>query len=187
MKRRSLLQGLMTLPAAPFLKAQEVNAKPAEPKPDEPHKLEFAVPDSSGDPIVPEFFTAAQFASLEKLCNAIAPSSTSMPGARAGGVPAFLDFLIGQSPADREKLYRDGLDNLDRAGFSNASPSKVESLLAPLRTPWKRDGGEGQERFLRTAKDDILEATENSREWMAAMSKRNRSYRGLGHYWRVME
>jgi Gluconate 2-dehydrogenase subunit 3 len=187
MKRRSLLQGLVTLPAAPFLKAQESSPKPAAPKPDEPHKLEFSAPDSSGAPIEPTFFTATQFASLEKLCDVIAPSSEGTPGATAAGVPAFLDFLIGQSPADRQKLYRDGLDKLDRAGFGSASAADVESLLAPLRTPWKRDGGEGQERFLRVAKDDILEATENSREWVTAMSKRNRGYRGLGNYWRVME
>jgi hypothetical protein len=141
----------------------------------------------AGEPVAPRFFSAAQYASLERLCDVIAPGGPGMPGATVAGTPAFLDFLIGQSPADRQKLYCDGLDTLDRAGFSKASPAEAEAFLAPLRTPWKRGGGEGQERFLRTAKDDILQATESSREWLAAMSKRNRNYRGLGSYWRVIE
>jgi hypothetical protein len=189
MRRRLLLKAVATLPAAvPFLKAQDNGAqKPKPSSPDEIHHVDTANIDLAGTADAPRFFSEAQFAALERLCDVIAPALPPMPGALAAGVPAFLDFLIGQSPADRQKLYRDGLDLLSRSGFPKAAASEIDAALAPLRSAWKPSGGEGQERFLRAAKEDILQATANSREWIAAASKRNRNARGLGTYWRGVE
>ncbi len=190
MRRRRLLQAALTLPITPFLKAQEpVVQKPVPKKSDELPKLESASPDQVGTAAAPRYFTAPQFAALERLCDVMAPSA-AMPGASAAGVPAFLDFLISQSPAERQTLYRHGLDELNQAakklghsGFSEAPENQMDSMLAPLLTSWKQGGGQGQEHFLRIAKEDILEATANSREWTAAASKLNRNARGLGMYW----
>ena len=191
MRRRRLLQVAAALPAAlPRLTAAQDSAagKPSPASVDEIRSIDTAAIDLGGAAIAPRFFTPAQFAALEKLCDVIAPSSSAAPGAIAAGVPAFLDFLIAESLAPRQKLYRDGLDVLSQAGFATAAtPAQIEAALAPLGTAWKQGGGEGQERFLRQAKDDILEATANSRQWIAAASKRNRNARGLGTYWREIE
>lgn len=195
MRRRRLLQAALTLPLTPFLKAQApVVQKPAPNKSDELPKLETANTDQAGMAVAPRYFGAPQFSALEKLCDVIAPASPAMPGALAAGVPAFLDFMISQSPPERQRLYQEGLDTLNQAaqklghsGFSEAAENQMDSLLAPLMTSWKHSGGEGQEHFLRSAKEDILEATANSREWIAAASKRNRSARGMGMYWWPIE
>jgi len=41
------------------------------------------------------------------------PPMRGNPGAIECGAPEFLDFLIGASPADRQRLYRNGLDMLN--------------------------------------------------------------------------
>lgn len=188
MRRRHLLQAAAAMPGAiGHLTAQDRGSgeRPAA-SADDIRRIDSAGTDLGGTATVPTFFTAAQSAALEQLCDAIAPATAAMPGAVAAGVPAFLDFLIGQSPAARQQMYRDGLDTLNVAGFGTANAREVDAALAPLRRAWK-PGGEGQERFLRDAKDDILQATANSREWIAAASKRNRGARGLGTYWREIE
>src|SRR5947209_4013855 len=64
-------------------------------------KLKVSVPDVAADPM-PRFFSRAQFNSLRKL------SAVLMPGALEARTPEFLDFLLSESPADRQRLYREG-------------------------------------------------------------------------------
>ena len=54
------------------------------------------------------FFDAAQFAALRRLGQILVPARPNAPGAIEAEAAEFLDFLIGQSPADRQSLYRDG-------------------------------------------------------------------------------
>jgi hypothetical protein len=195
MKRRSLLQAAaVALPAGGWLRAQQpvVQPKPTPAAVEEIPVIESAIPDIAATTVA-SFFSPEQFAALERLSHLIAPALDGVPGAREAGAAEFLDFLIGESPADRQKLYRTGLDELNQRAkqqfdttFAQLTDAQADRVIAPLRTPWtlKPDPLTG---FLRTAKQDILQATQNSREWVRQMSKRVRSAGGLGMYWYPIE
>jgi hypothetical protein len=130
---------------------------------------------------VRRFFTEAQFKALERLADVLMPAVGERPGARQAGVAEFLDFLISESPVDRQRLYRDGLDRLSKEGFS-------DSTLKPLTAEWTYDGpADPLARFLLAAKEDVMRATFNSREFAAAMSQTTRGFSGSGYYWTPIE
>lgn len=58
------------------------------------------------------FFTAAEMATLAVLADRIIPP-TETPGGAAAGVPAYIDMVVSGS-ADRQTLFREGLEWLDR-------------------------------------------------------------------------
>ena len=198
MKRRHFLQGLAVLPAVPaaFAKA------PSRPSPEAPQaqttdelpKFESSVADAAAE-MMPHFFNAEQFAALRKLSDVLVPSIGGMPGALDAKAPEFLDFLIGASPEDRQRLYKVGLDKLDanaksRFGktFAEVEGSQVEALLAPLRQPWTYEPpADPFARFLQAAKQDVRAATYNSTEWNAANSAAGRRGVGVGQYWYTIE
>ena len=134
-------------------------------------------------------------ATLRHFAEIVAPSSEETPGAREAGAVEFLDFLIGCSPQDRATLYRDGLDRLDgearkryRKSFADVTPEQADELLAPLRDPWTYRGPtDSYAQFLQAAKQDVMTATVNSREWIQAVSARRRSAGGMGLYWFPIE
>lgn len=194
MKRRRVLQTLAALPAAGLLKAQQpvVPPKPSPAAVEEIPVIESTIPDMAAV-TVPSFFTPAQMATLRRLSELIAPAMGGVPGATEARAPEFIDFLTGESPADRQDLYRNGLDELNSRAqssfhvpFAQTSGEQAAKLLAPLCAQWtvKPDQFTG---FLRMAKQDILQATQNSYEWTHVMSKRVRSAGGLGMYWFPIE
>ncbi len=113
------------------------------------------------------------------------------PGANEANSAAFLDFLIGQSSANRVKLYRDGLDALNlqarrlyRKPFAEITAVEAAPILAPLRAPWTyREPADLLSRFLVAAKEDLIRATTTSREYISVVSKRRRGAGGSGQYW----
>src|SRR5689334_18500675 len=127
MKRRRLLKALAVAPAAPALLAQQPpSQRPTPTDPTTPPaplnrtppaaaelpKLETAIADEVGT-IPQRYFTAAQFATLRKLSDVMMPRIGDLPGALDVSAPEFLDFLLSQSPADRQNLYKTGLDLLN--------------------------------------------------------------------------
>jgi hypothetical protein len=115
------------------------------------------------------------------------------PGALEVEAPEFLDFLLEESPADRQALYRTGLDELNSrvqqqfgTSFARLTATQADSVLAPLRRTWSANPGPFTQ-FLQTAKQDILQATQNSHAWIRAVSKRERGAGGLGMYWFPIE
>ena len=129
------------------------------------------------------FFTAQQFAALRKLSDLLIPPMNGAPGALEAKAPEFLDFLLSQSPADRQQLYRNGLDGLNAQArrrfakpFADVDAAQADMLLAPLREPWTYDApADPVAAMLRAAKDDVRRATTNSREWnLAATAGRTR-------------
>lgn len=207
MKRRDFLHGLaaapaMTLPVlvqdpAPASSPQApapTPSNPATPIPPpattEPPKLEPAVADDVAA-MVPRFFSPEQFAALTVLSGLLLPAVGGAPGAIQAHVPEFLDFLIGQSPADRQETYRQGLETLNaqatsrfKAPFARLDAAQQGTLLAPLREPWTFDPpAEPLARFLRAAKLDVRTATVNSRQWNVASAGDNRRAGGMGQYW----
>jgi Gluconate 2-dehydrogenase subunit 3 len=197
MKRRRFLQALATAPATGLIAQQ-----PAPPPPQaapavatatavsaEYPKLDLSVADAASD-TVRHFFTASQFAALEKLGGILMPASGSGPGAIETRAPEFLDFLLSESAPERQQVYRTGLDGLNTQArrrftkpFADLDADQAAELLAPLRVPWTyQPPADPVARFLLAAKLDIRAATMNSLEWNAAANSDGR--RGpSGLYW----
>ena len=62
----------------------------------------------------PRHFTPAQMNTLEALTEAIIPTDEHSPGARAAGVPAYIDTIVGAAEGELKQLYAQGLEALDR-------------------------------------------------------------------------
>jgi hypothetical protein len=191
MRRRRFTQSLLAVPTAAALPTASALWGQEIPK------IEFAVPDVGAEP-VPHFFSAPQMSALRRLSDLILPAINGTPGALDARAPEFLDFLIGQSPADRKQLYRAGLDALNSGARSKYSKSfaeldatQADAILAPLQERWTNSRNDAPadplSAFLRAAKADIMTATINSREWIAVVSQRSRSASGTGIYWREIE
>ena len=104
MKRRRAIQTLATAAVAtPLLAQRAVEEAP---------KLETAVADAGAAPVA-RFFSTAEFAVLRRLSELLMPADKGNPSALEAGAPEFLDFLIAQSPSERQSLYREGLDRLE--------------------------------------------------------------------------
>ena len=120
------------------------------------------------------------------------PPINGAPGALDAHVPEFLDFLISESPADRQHLYRAGLDALNANAskrfhkpYAELDASQAAEVLAPLKEPWTFDPpADPLSHFLHTAKADVRTATLNSREYAtAASTSGRRGFGGQGLYW----
>ena len=196
MKRRRFIQALAATPAAPVLIAQAPPAPSVAktiPSASSDAPLVYAAPDTAAEPVL-HFFTAQQFAALRKLSDLLMPAGSGpngAPGALEAKAPEFLDFLLSQSSADRQQLYRIGLDALNAQArrrfakaFAGVDAAQADMLLAPLRDPWTYDApADPVAAMLRAAKDDVRRATTNSREWnLAAAAGRTRGG-GAGLYW----
>jgi len=59
----------------------------------------------------PQFFTAAEYAMVERLAEIIIPSDAT-PGAREAGVAEFIDFMVASDPAIQYS-FRTGLAGLN--------------------------------------------------------------------------
>ncbi|HVW86210.1 MAG TPA: gluconate 2-dehydrogenase subunit 3 family protein [Bryobacteraceae bacterium] len=202
MKRRRFVQALAGAPAASALLAQQPGANQSAPgipvnptrgiqppgsaAAEELPKLEPSFADDVAGTI-PRFFTSPQMAALRKLSEVLEPPMAGSPGAIAAGAPEFLDFLIGQSPADRQQVYRAGLDGLNahakkqfNKSFADLEASQTETLLASLKQPWTfEEPADPVARFLRAAKADLRTATMNTRDYTAG----GRRFAGTGLYW----
>jgi hypothetical protein len=194
MRRRRFFQTLAAAPAATALLGQQqpAAAPPAgrQPASEEP-KLETSTPEQVGDG-VPHFFSAPQFAALRKLSGILMPPINGMPGALEAKAAEFLDFLIGESPADRQQVYRAGLDALNAQSashyqkpFAELDAGQADEVLAPLRQPWTYlPPSDPLAHFLVVAKADVRTATVNSREFnTAGASGGGRRMGGTGLYW----
>lgn len=125
------------------------------------------------------FFSALQMATLIRLCDVLLPPLGSKPGALQAETPVFLDFLIGTSPAARQKVYVDGLNFLETGSqkrykkpFARLDDPQAGSLLKPWLRAWMNDHPptEPHASFVNIAQDDIRTATVNSKVWNDAAS-----------------
>jgi hypothetical protein len=112
------------------------------------------------------------------LSGLIQPPLRGNPGALDCGVPEFLDFLIGVSPADRQQLYRGGLDALNTQAkkqfsksFADLDDTQAHTILEPMlvAVPWPKEPPKDPlKQFLFAVREDIPMATRNSPEYAAA-------------------
>ena len=203
MKRRRAIQTLAGISVAGALpqpsssqqtSAPRTQTQSANQPPSETPKLENFAADTAADSL-PRLFSSAQFAALARLADLLMPAAGENPGAKEAGVAEFLDFLIGASPADRQTLYREGLDKLNLEArrlygkpFAETTDADAAPIIEPLRRPWTDEpAADPVARFLQNAKQDVMEATLNSREWSLARAKRSRRAGGLGMYWYPIE
>lgn len=107
----------------------------------------------------PQFFTAAEYATIERLTEIIIPTDTT-PGAKEAGVAEFIDFMVASDP-DAQYGFRTGLTWLD-AYAEQSSGSRLmglsleqqTSLLEPLGFKDKgRPGDEAGRRFFSTMRE----------------------------------
>jgi hypothetical protein len=107
-----------------------------------------------GGSYTPRFFSAAEYAAVERLTELIIPSDSS-PGAREAGVGEFIDFMVGSDPGVQYKL-RYGLTWLDAhagrlfgATFMKLDEAQQTDLLKHLayRDQYRPGEEEGQTFF----------------------------------------
>lgn len=193
MKRRSVFKSLLGASALAPAAAAQTPPTSNQPTADDAFKIDLTVPDAVADPRH-RFFTPQQYATLGKLCDLLGPAYNSKPSAKEAETPQFLDFLLAASPAERQILYAQGLDQLDiearlRNGkaFAELSESDAAQLLAPLKDKWTwKAPKELLPRFLREAKNDVMRATMNSKVYADAAAGSRRAT-GVNTYWDVIE
>ena len=207
LKRRRFVQ-TMAAAAPAIVSAQQPAPPPATPAlqggrggfgtVEDTTKLEYGLPDAVAGTVT-RFFNAEQFSALEKLGAIFVPAIQGAPGAAETQAPQFLDFLLGQSLPDRQKIYRAGLDGLNAQAkrkfgqnFSSLSGDQAVQLLEPLKRPWTFDApADPVEHFLRVAKQDLRTATTNSREYVMASAGSGGGGRrfggGTGLYWNPLD
>lgn len=145
-----------------------------------------------------KFFTAAQFATLKKLGSILLPPLKGNIGAMDCDSAEFLDFLVGASPADRQLLYRNGLNGLEAQarkqfgkGFVEMDSKQADAILQPLMTqvPWVYDlPKDPMKRFVYQVHADFRTATRNSSEAAAALANSGRRGAGGGGlYWNPID
>jgi len=85
----------------------------------------------------PQFFTAAEYAVVERLADMIIPNDGT-PGAKESGVAEFIDFMFASDP-EVQYAFRTGITWLNAhsertAGkrFAELTPEQQTSLLEPL-------------------------------------------------------
>jgi hypothetical protein len=182
MKRRKFFASAV---AVPILAQQGPPGQPAELP-----KLEIGTADDVAS-MQPKYFSASQFAALSRLAEILVPTPEAGVGAKEAKAAEFLDFLIGQSPADRQQVYLKGLDALiaqakqkHQSSFEALSEAQANSLLEPLRKPWTYEPSpDPLTRFLQTAKADVRTATQNSKEFNLKSGGGSRRPGGVGMYW----
>lgn len=204
MKRREFVRAMVTAAAAPkILLAQGQNPAPPPPAP-----VPWTVGLTPATPVAKaeiaeavaeaelRFFTPAQMATLTRLSDVLMPPIGGKPGAVSAGVPAFLDFLVGESPADRKQMYQGGLDWLDAEAkkkyaqpFSKLDPPQVDALLKPWLRTWMSDHPplEKHADFVNVAHADIRAATVNSKPWSDAPAEGAQEKTQVALYWYPIE
>jgi len=192
MKRRRFIQSLAAVPvvAVPEVIAQQPAASQSARPTEEAAKLQLTPLDGAGEP-TPRFFSELELKTLRRLSEIIMPPLNEMPGALEARAPEFLDFLIGASSTERKRLYTTGLNALNsQAGkrfgkpFADTTDAQAGELLAPLKQAWTYEPpADPLAQFLREAKQDVRNATLNSREYTTANATDGRRGGGLGQYW----
>jgi hypothetical protein len=184
MNRRELFYSLLGVSALPaFVQAQSATQTPGDGIPN----LTLLTPDAIASGVL-HFFTPQEFASFRKLADMIVSASDGEPGALDARAPEFLDFLLSESPAEIQTLYRNGVRLLDQKGFAKLGQSETSKVLAPLSDAWTYSGPTDPfAQFLQASKIAFWQATVNSREWAQAKSGGRRSAAGLNTYWLPIE
>jgi len=93
----------------------------------------------AASPAAPKFFTPQELALVTTISDMIIPTDARSPGAKAAGVPAFIDLMVSESSQETKTLWRDGLAAVERmsrekfsAGFDAATEEQRTKLLTDI-------------------------------------------------------
>ena len=138
------------------------------------------------------YFHAEHMATLRKLGDVLLPPLNGYPGSTQACAPEFIDFLISVSPAERQHMYRSGLDRLNADAqkhfgvpFAKVNEEQADTLLRPWLRVWMRDHPptEPFAAFINVAHEDIRTATMNSQAWSIAATSAGERAPGIDWYW----
>jgi hypothetical protein len=205
MRRRDFVRAVIAVGAAPKLLLGQQAATPTPPP---PAPVPWLLGLNSKTPIphveaaeqvaVAElrFFTQQQMATLTRLSDILFPPMGGKPGAVQAQTPMFLDFLIGDSPDTRKRVYSEGLDWLDREAkknfnveFANLSDEQADGMLKPWLRTWMNDHPPAEEHadFINIAHDEIRTATINSKAWFVVPESGAEPGTAVELYWSPIE
>ena len=205
MQRREFVRAMVAASLAPKLLWGQQATNPAPPPPaPTPWTLglnpKTPLPHTAVEDAIAEtdltFFSTEQMATLTRLSQLLVPAIADKPGALQAGTPAFLDFLIGSSPASRRDLYAGGLEWLDAGSkkqfgkpFAQTQAPEADVLVKPWLRTWMNDHPptEPHADFLNIAHADIRTATMNSEAWSGATAREPQDTTALGLYWSPIE
>jgi|SRR5690242_1507838 hypothetical protein len=111
----------------------------------------------------PKFFSADQMALIGVISELIIPTDDSSPGALAAEVPAFIDLMISEAPAETKKNWTDGLAAVDKMSQSkNGTPfvkATKDQQIALLTDISKNEAKPStpEERFFKTIKNMTID------------------------------
>lgn len=157
------------------------------PNPSIPATVPDAVATTQG-----HFLDIDEMATLRKLGDILLPPLNGYPGSTQACAPEFLDFLLSVSPAERQDVYRFGLDRLNAEAhkhfsipFAQVNAEQADTLLRPWLRTWMVDHPptEPFARFVNVAHQDIRTATMNSQAWSIAATTQGERAPGVDWYW----
>ena len=189
MKRRDFLQSVVSVPAGAVLiestagaltpaAAEPQAAVSTTPPPAQPDAVLPMVGSDQVAALTPRFLTAAHFATLRRLADLLFPAIAPNPGALDAQTPQFLDNYLAVSDGNRQRLYRDGLDDLQKQSqsrfkkpFADLAPADADAIVKPLfkvRGPTMSVVELGP--FINRVLQDVRTVTINSPQWAAAQA-----------------
>jgi Gluconate 2-dehydrogenase subunit 3 len=132
----------------------------------------------------PRFFSAEEYATVERLAELILPSDDGTPGAREAGVAEFVDFMVDSDPSV-QYAFRYGLVWLDahsqrhhQKPFHALDEAQQKALLEPLAYTARHRAGEEEGRaFFKKMREYTVMGFYTSRVGMAQLD-----YPGLRVY-----
>jgi gluconate 2-dehydrogenase gamma chain len=138
----------------------------------QPHHHSIVTPlvTQTVNPKVPAFFNPHQYAMITELAALIIPTDAT-PGAREAKVNEYIDMIVGEGPDSRKKLYRDGLEWIDKTSqtrhgkkFIGLSELQRVEILTEINEI-KRSSGADQfpAEFFQAIKKDTIEGFYTSR------------------------
>ena len=116
------------------------------------HAMDEGEPPTRAASYAPQFFSPAEYATIERLVEIIIPTDDT-PGAKEAGVAEFIDFMVANDPT-LTAPFRHGLKSLDQlassttggaggAEFIRLPQARQESLLSQLA--YREQFQQGQE------------------------------------------
>jgi len=114
-------------------------------------------------PAKAKFFSADQMALIGTISELIIPTDDHSPGAIAAEVPAFIDLMISEAPAETKKAWTDGLAAMDKASqdkngaaFNKATKEQQVALLTEISKNEAKPQTT-EEKFFRTIKNMTID------------------------------
>lgn len=111
----------------------------------------------------PKFFNADQMALIGTISELIIPTDDNSPGALAAEVPAFIDLMISESPAEAKKQWTEGLAAVDKmsqsksgAAFTKATKDQQIALLTEISKNEAKPSTT-EEKFFKTIKNMTID------------------------------